>query len=88
MAYVLKPVLQSTLNRVLKEFFEKHKVLQDFEWSTKDDKGRKIPLPETEMDSLEAAINDLDRDTHFRVDQTLRDMRRPDCVQRPLKVDF
>jgi hypothetical protein len=74
MAYVLKPVLQSTLNWVLKEFFEEHKVLQDFEWSTKNDKGHKIPLPETEMDSLETAINDLDPDTRFKVDQTLRDI--------------
>ena len=74
MAYVLKPVLQSTLNKVLKEFLKEHEVLQDFEWPTEDDQGHKNPLPETEMDSLETAINDLNPDTHFKVDQTLRDI--------------
>lgn len=59
---------------MLKEFFKEHKVLQEFIWTKEDDDGNTIPLPETEMDSLETAINDLDPDKHFKVDQTLRDI--------------
>lgn len=73
--YVIKPFLKKTLNKLLKEFFKRRSVLSDFEWSKQAEGGRKVPLPETEVDGLVEAIGQLDSNDRLRVEQEFRDIR-------------
>ncbi len=73
--YFVKSLLQKTLNVLLKEFFKGRSILSDFEWSKQAEGGRKVPLPETEVDGLVEAIGQLDSNDRLRVEQEFRDIR-------------
>jgi hypothetical protein len=54
--YTLKSFLRQTQNSLLQEFFKQKELLQDFEWYRSDSSGSKMPLPETDINSLADAI--------------------------------
>jgi hypothetical protein len=74
MYYSLKGILRNTKNSILKTFFEERNILTDFKWTKKDKQGNDIPLPETEVDGLEEAINTLSTNDRLKIEQEFKDI--------------
>jgi len=72
--YSLRSFLRSTQNALLKEFFRKREILNDFEWSMQDETGHIIPLSETKVNGLEEAIELLPPESRFKLEQEFEDI--------------
>lgn len=70
--YTLKSFLRQTQNSLLEEFFKQKNLLHDFEWYRTEPSGNKVRLPETEINGLADAIEQLNNNDLFAVHQEFK----------------
>lgn len=72
--YSLKSLLRETQNSLLQTFFEREGVLSDFKWIRETKDGKEIPLPETDVNGLAEAIEQIEDDDRAKLICKLRDI--------------